>query len=113
MPNDGAELLNRHDALVSAANLLLFLSARRSADESERALVQRLRDAFVPPLRSLVAMQIVRCGDADAVKSTELLKSISGGAAMDETHLRAANERIVLAAQLLGNILERIDELMC
>ncbi len=107
VPSDEVDLVARHDTLVSAANLLLFLSLRRCSDQDQE-VVARIREMYVPALRALLRAVVAK----DAHGQGELLRKLSGVALpADEASQRASYQRIVLSSELLLSILARVEEL--
>ncbi len=113
VPVDLNDLMARHDAIVSACNLLLFLTLRKGLSDEDRIAVERLRSMYLPPLVSLCSEQMRRCTStaaADVAQHNAALKLLNGGLQMDEDSLCRANAKVAVNAELILSIAKRIED---
>jgi hypothetical protein len=114
VPKNSSELSSRHDAIVAALNLLLFLAIRSGKQETrpEFSVVARARHEYLEPLERLLSARIAQAAlPMDLDHQNKLMKTVSEHQ-WTEDSLREAQQKTLVTDELCMSIIRRIESFL-
>jgi hypothetical protein len=117
VPRDSADLTSKHDAVMAALNLLLFVTIKeRHLPEAHRAAVRQLRSSFLPPLEQLLVARIAQAhlpATAEQHNAMQSSVEVAGTAPVapewTEQSLKEARDKTLVADELTMSVIRRIE----